>query len=236
MPSNNGMMTQGQQQSNVTVASSSQFRFLEIGPNDLKFQPTVDKKTNQQKQVFILARPTRMPMISIIVFKNDGCPHCPKMIKLMSQVCSHQLFLGKVGVFLYDVRKTPQHFGFVKETNKANNVIKIAGIPMTIVFVQGVPSNVYSLSGKDDVQKFASLLMGLLKKLKMVSPSAPKKPHILDEVGDVIQQNTGSIPYNIVCDDNMCYMSTSEIFGGEEICSDGVCSYKSTNEILGNKS
>lgn len=206
--------------------SSKSRMFTEIGPGDFEFKMTIDNTTKLKKQVFTLKPKST---VDIVVFKKNDCKFCPGMIDILKKVFSNQMFMGKANVFLYEVTKSPQHVGFVKATQTKGNVISIQGVPMTVIFVRGTPSNVYNLSGTGDVQKFTTLLYNLLSKMKMIDPNkVNKKPHVLDEVADI---PTG-IPYNLVCDDNMCYLTTSEMNGGEEICSDGICTYRSQSELI----
>lgn len=204
--------------------------FTEIGPNDFEFKTTSINESKKKQQVFVLKPKST---VDIVVFKKQGCKFCPGMIDVIKKVFTNQMFMGKANVFLYEVTKSSQHANFIRATHSPENVISIKAVPLTVIFVRGVPSNIYNLNGTGDVQKFSSLLFNIFSRMKMIDPnkSSTKKPHVLDEVSNL----DSAIPYNLVCDDVMCYLTTSEMNGGEEMCNDGVCTYRSQNELLENK-
>ncbi len=142
---------------------------------------------------------TNISGISVVLFYSKECQHClsvlPIFIKLASQIRSVQF--AALNVTTYP--RVPQM------SNKT--VAPITEVPFIVLFVNGRPFIKYI--GKHTTQEIGTFVFEMAQRLQgSTNFAVPKTSEVID---NEIPAYALSKPYNVVCENDMCYINFQDL-------------------------
>lgn len=170
--------------------------------------------------------------LTLLMFYSDRCEYCeqamPELVKLNNVLRKNAL---PIQVAICNVGENPQ---VIQESQQTVDPIKY--VPYMIIYQRDRPYLRYN--GKKIAQEMFSYLMEVLKRVdtrqQFVNASQSSQSAAQDEEESSSAYQSG-IPYNMVCQDGMCYLTTEEVHTGRvktQPCDGDVC-YLSQKEIFG---
>lgn len=169
--------------------------------------------------------------LTLLMFYSDRCEYCeqamPELVKLNNVLQNNKL---PIQVAICNVGENPQ---IIQESQQTVDPIKY--VPYMIIYQRDRPYLRYN--GKKIAQEMFSYLMEVLKRVdtrqQFVNASQSSQAAAQEEDDSSAYQS--GIPYNMVCQEGMCYLTTEEVHTGRvktQPCEGDVC-YLSQKEILG---
>jgi thiol-disulfide isomerase/thioredoxin len=141
--------------------------------------------------------------VSLVLFKSNNCGHCvaiePIFVELSRRI--HSCTFASINV--------SQYMSIVQYS--ANTSTPITYTPLLILYVNGKPFLRYDSSDRS-LQAIGTFVTGVIDQLKSTIPTFGDSTVLeVDEIkGETIG---GVIPYNIICDKDVCYLTSREIQG-----------------------
>lgn len=196
----------------------------------IKLNHTAFKKMKGNRG-YILGIPSATNL-TLMMFYSDRCEYCeqamPELVKLNNALRGKNL---PIQVAICNVGENPQ---VIQEAQQTVDPIKY--VPYMIIYQRDRPYLRYN--GKKIAEEMFSYLMEVLKRVDTrqqfvnAAPSAQAAAQDEEESSSAYQSG---IPYNMVCQDGMCYLTTEEVHTGRvktQPCDGDVC-YLSQKEIFG---
>lgn len=171
--------------------------------------------------------------LTLLMFYSDRCEYCeqamPELVKLNNVLRQNNL---PIQVAICNVGENPQ---VIQEAQQTVDPIKY--VPYMIIYQRDRPYLRYN--GKKIAQEMFSYLMEVLKRVdtrqQFVNASQSSQAAAAQDDEESSSAYQSGIPYNMVCQDGMCYLTTEEVHTGRvktQPCDGDVC-YLSQKEIFG---
>jgi len=157
-----------------------------------------------------------LPGISFVFFGSNKCKFCPGVMEVMKALPA---YLGKActtAIVNMDEAKS------LRELSKGTP-FEIKYVPFLVIYNNGAPVNVYN--GEKKLLNIVNYLRDIIPKIKAAMPTPFVKTAKKTEDNDL------GLPYNVYCDDEMCYLTDGEMTNGKEDCEDGQCCFLSDREL-----
>lgn len=169
--------------------------------------------------------------LTLLMFYSTKCEYCeqamPELQKLNDVLKKNSL---PIQVAICDVGRNPQ---IIQEAQQTVDPIRY--VPYMIIYQRDRPYLRYN--GKKIAEEMFSYLMEVLKRVdtrqQFVNNSSSQQAAQEEEENN--SQYASGIPYNMVCQDGMCYLTTEEVHTGRtkaQPCEGDIC-YLSQKEIFG---
>lgn len=141
---------------------------------------------------------TNIKGISVVQFHHPSCQNCKTLFPIfnaLSKQINNCLFCAvNIGTYRSIVDASTQ------------TISPITAVPLIILYVNGRPFLKYD--GNHDIQSIGNFIVNVIKKLK--ESNMGQNSQI--EVDNVVETVNGVIPFNIVCDGELCYLTHKEIY------------------------
>lgn len=170
---------------------------------------------------------------SMVMFSAPTCHHCTKTYPIFKQLSS---VIQKCTFSIVDLSAYPQIAIASRST-----ISPIERIPMIILYISGVPYLRYD--GKreaKDIQEFVVHFLGIAQ--KRPPSSAPPGSHDTGDKEETAQAISSmkvtegyGIPFNLVCDEDDCYVQVDTNCQIIEKCDNDSCSYVVAASSSGDK-
>ncbi len=140
---------------------------------------------------------TNLKGISVVQFHHPSCVNCKKLFPIfnaLSRQINNCLFCAvNIGTYSSIVNASRQ------------TISPIEAVPLIILYVNGRPFLKYD--GEHDIQSIGNFIVNVVKKLKESNMGQNAQL----EVDNPVETINGVIPFNIVCDGELCYLTHKEL-------------------------
>ena len=173
--------------------------------------------------------------LTLIMFYSMQCTYCdqamPELEKLSRFIIENNL---PIQIAVCDIMKNKR---IIQES--ADTVDPIKFVPYMPIYLQEKPYLRYN--GKKTAEEMLNYLIEVLKRVetrhKFVQQPRGTSQMVADEEDESRANPTGAegIPYNVVCEGDVCYVTQDEIFGApkKKFCVGNVC-YLTQEEMFAN--
>jgi thiol-disulfide isomerase/thioredoxin len=171
--------------------------------NTLKFLSDRDFKIQQGKKGNNLC--VNIDGLCIVLFSSQNCPHCKDFFPQYKTLSSNfpMITFGVINI---------QNFKNVVFASQ-NTSSPITHVPYILLYFNKKPIIIYT--GDFTFQAIGEFLQS--KILTKVNNKTSFVPHNSVNLEDIeLQNSAGMIPYNIVCDQDSCYLSYGDIMSRKE--------------------
>ena len=150
--------------------------------------------------------------LTLVMFYSINCVYCdqamPELIKLSTFINENQL---PICIAICDILK---HKKIIHESNDTVDPIKF--VPYMPIYLNEKPYLRYN--GKKTAEDMLNYLIEVLKRIDHT-----KQKFVQREEEEEKTTNEG-IPYNVVCEGDICYVTQDEIFGSKKkFCVGNIC-------------
>jgi hypothetical protein len=167
--------------------------------------------------------------LTLVMFHSPQCEYCdqamPELAKLYRYLRENNL---PINVAICDVSKNKK---VIQEA--ADTVDPIKYVPYMIIYLRERPHLRYN--GKKIAEEMLNYLIEVMKRIdtrqQFVAPARVQQQEDQEEQQEA--SPTG-IPYNVVCEGDVCYLTQTEIYGGKQqkkVCVGNIC-YMNQEEIF----
>lgn len=171
---------------------------------------------NQTKKGYTLCNTIKG--ISFGVFYSSNCPHCKVALSIVNSLSK------KANICNFFIINVDTYKNIVDMSQKTISPIKY--VPDMILYVNGRPFLKYTgVKTENDVGNFiANVIKQLQSNKNFNNNSVIDTPAPIETIG-------GVIPFNIVCEGDLCYLTSKEAYSGNSVENKGNTTYAQFNEI-----
>jgi hypothetical protein len=169
--------------------------------------------------------------LTLVMFYSMQCTFCdqamPELSKLARYLRENNLPI-QVGVC--DVSKNKR---VIQES--ADTVDPIKYVPYLTIYLRDRPYLRYN--GKKVAEEMLNYLIEVLKRIDTRQNFVQPQRAVQEEDEPASTGPSTGIPYNVVCEGDVCYLTTEEVFGGKpqkKMCVGNVC-YLTQEETMGTR-
>ena len=154
--------------------------------------------------------------VSFVFFGSNKCKYCPSVMEMVKALPAYLGASCTVAIVNVDNDKS------ILQLSKGTP-LEITYVPFLAVYNNGAP--VHRYEGKKDLASVVNFMREFIPQLKKATPAPFMKSEKKTEDNDL------GLPYNIYCDDEMCYLTDGELSNGKAECEDGQCCFLSDKEL-----
>lgn len=166
--------------------------------NSLLFLNEQDFSIQQGKKGHILCN--NLPGLSLVLFYSTRCEYCPMMVEIFKKLPHYvpgcQFALLNISTY--------QNVAWMSQ----KTIAPITYVPFVVLYVNGRPFMKYN--GEKRLQDIAGFVNEVLSRIQNKKNFSSSNIRVENE--ETIPEYCSGIPFNLVCEGEMCYLSFAEAY------------------------